>query len=92
MGSSTPFSPGIQELADEHRHWHSPFHSQHLANWEKLLASDDEAALTEAAIRRLLQYHWVCVEPSEKLTGTARGGDAFSDAGGDADLISAALQ
>jgi len=65
----------MQQLADEHRQWLSSFAPQYLANWEKLFNADDESAMTEAAVRRLLQRHGVTVEPNEKLSGTCGGPD-----------------
>jgi hypothetical protein len=65
-------NPHWQALADEHRRWLSSFDQQHWANWEKLLKTDSEAALCEAAVRRLLQSYGVTVEPNEELTGAQR--------------------
>lgn len=75
MAVLTPLNTEMQQLADEHRQWLSAFDPQHLANWEKMLKADDEAAMTEAGIRRMLQRHGVTVEPNEKLTGTCGGPD-----------------
>jgi hypothetical protein len=62
-------------LAEEHRHWFSAFHPQYARNWEKLYASDYEAAMTEASICRMLQTHRIKVEPNEKLAGDCGGSD-----------------
>lgn len=62
-------NPHMQALADEHRSWLSAFDPQYLVNWEKLLNADDEAAMTEAAVRRMLQRFAVTVEPNEDLVG-----------------------
>lgn len=75
MGVLVPLNSEMQKLADEHRHWLSPFHPQHLANWDKLFQADDESAMTEAAVRRLLQRHGVSVEPNEDLTGAEQRPD-----------------
>lgn len=69
MGVLAPMNSEIQNLADEHRQWLSSFPEQHLANWERLFNTDEEAALTEAAVRRLLERNGVSVEPNEDLTG-----------------------
>ncbi len=56
-------------LANEHRRWFNGFDQQYVANWEKLLNADAEAAMCEAGVRRLLQQHSVEVVPNEDLTG-----------------------
>lgn len=43
------------DLAAEHRNWLSPFQPQYLANWEEVLNQDQESALAEAGVRRLLR-------------------------------------
>ena len=63
------------DLAAEHRNWFSAFHPQYLCNWEKLLKSDYEAGLCEAAVRRLLQKHQIATEPNEELTGSEQRPD-----------------
>jgi hypothetical protein len=62
-------------LAAEHRRWLGEFNAQYLTNWEKLYRDDEEAALCEAAVRRLLMQHDVQVEPNERLTGNCGGPD-----------------
>jgi hypothetical protein len=74
-------NPSWIELADEHRQWLSPFNPQYLANWEKLLNNDSEAAICEAAVRRWLQASGVSVKPNERLTGNC-GGPDFSCSNG----------
>lgn len=81
MGVLGPLNSKMQKLADEHRQWLSSFDPQHLANWERLLKADDESAMTEAAVRRILHSHHVNVEPNEKLTGTCGGPDFRCAAG-----------
>jgi hypothetical protein len=68
-------NPYFRELADEHRSWLSTFDPQYLANWEKLLNCDVEAALCETGVRRRLQNCAVALEPCENLTGDCRGPD-----------------
>jgi hypothetical protein len=68
-------NPHWQALSDEHCEWLSAFNPQYLANWEKLLRTDSEAALCEAAVRRLLQNHGITVEPNEDLTGARQRPD-----------------
>lgn len=62
-------------LAIEHRAWLRRFDPQYPGNWEKLLNADQEAALTEAGVRRLLERHGMAVEPYESLTGGCRRPD-----------------
>jgi hypothetical protein len=71
----------FQELADEHRIWLSTFDSRHLANWERLLHSDIEAAMCEAGVRRRLRKCAVGLEPWEKLTGDCGGPDFRCEVG-----------
>lgn len=68
-------NPFLSELHDEHRKWLSVFDSQFLRNWEKLLKSNIEAAMTEAGIRRFLESQSVLVEPNEELTGAEQRPD-----------------
>lgn len=70
-----PVTFELQALADEHRQWLSAFDPQYLANWEKLLNADDESAMTEASVRRMLEYYGVSVEPNEDLTGSQQSLD-----------------
>lgn len=66
-GLTLPMNSEMQALADEHRNWLSQFDSRYLANWERLLKSDNEAAMAEASVRRRLQGFGVSVEPNEDL-------------------------
>lgn len=75
MSVLAPLNCELQQLADEHRQWLSEFDPQYLVNWDRLFNADDEAAMTEAAVRRLLQVHGVTVEPNEDLTGTGQSVD-----------------
>ena len=68
-------NPHFDALAEEHRRWLSPFDARYVRNWEKLYASDNEAAMTEASIRRMLQTHGSQVEPNEELAGDCGGPD-----------------
>lgn len=74
MESALQPCPAWTELETEHRQWLSAFDSQYLRNWEKLLNADYEAALCEAAVRRLLQSHGVTVQPNEDLAGNGPTG------------------
>jgi hypothetical protein len=56
----------VRDLKIEHRKWLSAFSPQYLRNWEKI---DDEAAMCEAAVRRLIQRNGITIEPNEDLTG-----------------------
>jgi hypothetical protein len=62
------------ELEAEHRHWLTTFDSQHQRDWENLLKADYEAALCEAAVRRLLQVAQITVQPNADLIGLAQYG------------------
>lgn len=62
------------ELETEHREWLLHFDLRCLRNWEKLRNGDREAALCEAATRRLLQTQDIVVEPNEDLDGKAPNG------------------
>jgi len=57
------------QLVAEHSAWLRNFDPQHLANFEKLLNGDCEAALAEAATRRFLESHSIAVSPAEDLSG-----------------------
>lgn len=65
----------FKALADEHRRWLGGFDPQYLANWERLLNADVEAAMCEAAIRRLLESLKVAVQPNIDLTADGRSPD-----------------
>lgn len=65
----------VDGLVVEHRSWLSSFDGQYLRNWEKLLKADDEAALSEAVVRRELERWGVAVEPNEELTGAEQRPD-----------------
>ena len=59
----------FSDLPADHRTWLSDFDPRYLANWEKILAANEEAALAEAGVRQLLQGYSARVEPNEDLTG-----------------------
>jgi hypothetical protein len=82
MAVATPLKTAMHELSDEHRQWLSSFDPRYLKNWEKMLEADDEASLTEAAVRRMLQRHGVAVEPNEGLSGVCGGPDFRCTANG----------
>ena len=67
----------LDALAAEHRTWLSRpgLDLQYLRNWTKLYNADYEAAMTEAAVRRLLERQNVVVEPNESLTGASQAPD-----------------
>jgi hypothetical protein len=69
----------FDELAEEHRTWLSAFDSRYLANWERMLKANDESALAEAGVRRLLQGYGTRVEPNEDLTGGDKGAEPRPD-------------
>ena len=73
MATSLRPNPFFDALVGEHRRWLSTFDRQYLANWEKVLAADEEAAFAEAGVRRFLQGYGAQVKPNEDLTfgGTA---------------------
>jgi hypothetical protein len=61
-------------LLDEHRVWLGGFCNNRLKKWEDLLKANPEAAICEAAARKLLFEQEVSVEPNENL---ATGGPDF---------------
>lgn len=68
------FEPDL-DLVDEHRRWLGGFDGQHLKNWQKLLNAEPEAAMCEAAVRRVLKANGNSVEPNESLTGADQSPD-----------------
>lgn len=54
------------KLIEEHRSWLKKFGGSHLKQWEKIFRSNVEAALCEAATRRLMSEHKNEVEPYGK--------------------------
>lgn len=62
-------------LLGEHRSWLNRFNPQFGKNWEKLRWHDPEAAMCEAAVRRLLEQNGNNVEPNETLDGTKQSPD-----------------
>ncbi len=67
MALNAPLNDELQALADDHRHWLSAFDARYLANWERLLAADNEAAMAEVSVRQRLQNYGVDVQPNEDL-------------------------
>ena len=63
------------KLFCEHRSWLKRFGPQFGKNWEKLGRHDPEAAMCEAAVRRLLEQNGNDVEPNETLDGTKQSPD-----------------
>ena len=66
---------GDCNLVREHRTWLDRFHRQFGQNWENLYQSELEAAMCEAAVRRLLEQNGNNVEPNETLDGKVRSPD-----------------
>jgi len=64
-----------------HRQWLSTFGPERARRWERLLTSNEEAALCEACVRELMEKHVDHVEPAEDLEG---GGPDFLCAVGEA--------
>lgn len=56
------------DLINEHRHWLKPFGRQRLDKWEELLRANSEAAICEAATRKLLSDQGINVEPHEDIS------------------------
>lgn len=73
MALNTPFNQEMQQIVDEHREWVRAFDSQYLENWNRMLRNDNEAAMTEAVVRRILQRNGCAVEPNERLSGDCGG-------------------
>lgn len=65
----------LDALEAEHRTWLGRFDRQYLRNWEKLLNNNEEDAMTEASVRRLLERRGVTVSPNEDLTGNQQRPD-----------------
>ncbi len=82
--------PYAIELTTEHRQWLGGFDPQYLANWEKLLKSDAEAAMCEAGVRRLLHQLNVDVSPNEDLTGNERRADFACSSNGEVFFVEVA--
>jgi hypothetical protein len=61
--------PALAELEREHLQWLSVFDQQYLRKWEVLRNDSYEAAMCEAAVRRLLQAQGCAVKPNEDLVG-----------------------
>ncbi|QGQ23934.1 hypothetical protein F1728_15140 [Gimesia benthica] len=69
-------NPHWRKLIGEHREWLSQFDPQHLANWDILFTkNNDEAAMCEARVRRLLQLQGVTVTPNENLNESGKQPD-----------------
>ena len=68
-------------LVEEHRRWLGSFQPQRLSNWERILEADGEAAMCEAAVRRLLEANENTVEPNETLDGSAPAPDFLCSSG-----------
>ena len=62
------------KVIDEHRSWLKPFGGQYLNKWEKLFKDQPEAAICEAAARKLLGEHSIYVRPHEDIS---KGGPDF---------------
>ena len=58
-----------------HRDWLKLFGNTYVTKWERLLKADPEAAICEAATRKLLFEHQVTVEPHDEPSS---GGPDFS--------------
>ena len=65
----------LDELECEHREWLSNFDGRYLTRFANVKSGNYEAAMTEAAVRRLLQQHGVNVEPNEDLDGSSQQPD-----------------
>jgi hypothetical protein len=75
MAGLGPLNDEMLQLRDEHREWLCSFDSQYSEHWERLLKADDESAMTEAAVRRMLRRHGIKVEPNEDLKGDSKRPD-----------------
>ena len=62
-------------LREEHQNWLSSFDPRYARNWERLFANDPEAAMCEAAFRRVLEHNGNRVSPNEHLDGQGRAPD-----------------
>jgi hypothetical protein len=62
-------------LVREHHAWLRGFDRSHTGDWDYLLADNPEAALCEAAVRRILEQNGNVVEPAARLHGSRRSPD-----------------
>jgi len=62
------------DLINEHSVWLKPFGKQRLKKWEDLFKSNPEAAICEAATRKLLSDYGIDIQPYEDLS---KGGPDF---------------
>lgn len=74
MGTSTKMLEWYEEEISSHRNWLKLFNNAYATKWERLLKADPEAAICEAATRKLLSEHQVKVEPHDELSN---GGPDF---------------
>ncbi|MCD6304015.1 MAG: hypothetical protein J7M21_03525, partial [Planctomycetes bacterium] len=58
-----------ENLKEEHIRWLKEFGQAHVDNWKKLLRNCAEAAMCEAAVRRILAANDLRVEPAGDLAG-----------------------
>jgi len=79
MATTLLGNPFFDGLAAEHRTWLSAFDAQYLVNWERILNANEESALAEAGLRRLLRGYGARVEPNEDLTGGETGAEPRPD-------------
>lgn len=75
------------DLYREHRLWLTGFDPQVGKNWEKLEQQNPEAAMCEAAVRRLLEINGNLVEPNESLDGTKQSPDFRCTQSGNSFLV-----
>jgi len=69
MGISLQPCPAWADLEAEHSQWLSAFDQRYQQKWENVRKEDYEAALCEAAVRRMLQAQGITVEPNEDVAG-----------------------
>ena len=74
MNKPFKFVPRENDLS-KHRRWLEHFDARHSKAWERLLASDAEAAMCEANVRRLLSRKGCGVEPNTDKNPSGKSPD-----------------
>ena len=77
--SKTSISPNtpLNALEKEHREFLSGFDARYETKWLALRDEKYEAAMCEAAVRRMLQRYGVPVQPNERLAKKDSGGPDY---------------
>lgn len=68
MNNTEKLISDYSDLVEKHRAWLKPFGKQRLSKWENLLQNNAEAAICEAATRKLLSEQVINVESHEDIS------------------------